>query len=55
MLRRIKWIADLPHIRATGFKTASETRDAIATLVHDLSEIQTSKRKEAIAVFFASV
>ena len=51
MLRRNKWIADPPHIRAMGFKTDSGTRDAADTLVHDLSETQTSKRKEAAAVF----
>ena len=51
MLQRVKWIADSLHIRALGFKPVSGTRDAVATLVHDLSETQTSKRKEAAAVF----
>ena len=55
MLQRIRWIADPPHTRAMGFKPASGTRDAVATLVHDLSQCQTTnlrcKSRKAAAVF----
>ena len=55
MLQRIKWIADPPHTHAMGFKPASGIRDAVATLVHDLSQFQTTnlrcKSRKAAAVF----
>ena len=45
----------LPHTRAMGFKPASGTRDAVASLVHDLSQCQTTslrcKSRKAAAVF----
>ena len=52
MLQRICWIASPHNARSLGFKPASGTRDAIATLVHDLSAAKTSRRKKAAAVFF---
>ena len=51
MLQRIRWIASPHNARSLGFKPASGTRDAIATLVHDLSTAKTSRRKKAAAVF----
>ena len=51
MLQRIRWIASPHNARSLGFKPASGTRDAIATLIHDLSAAKTSKRKKAAAVF----
>ena len=44
MLQRIRWIAAPHHARAMGFKPASGTRDAIATLVHNGS---VKRKKEA--------
>ena len=51
MLQRIRWIASPHNARSLGFKPVSGTRDAIATLVHDLSTAKTSRRKKAAAVF----
>ena len=51
ILQRIRWIAAPHHARAMGFKPASGTRDAIATLVHDLSACKASTRRKAAAVY----
>ena len=52
MLNRISWTATPPDIRAMGFKKASGTRDAISTLIHDLTECRaTRNRNKAAAVF----
>ena len=44
-----------PHTRAMGFKPASGTRDAVASVVHDLSQCQTTslrcKSRKAAAIF----
>ena len=51
ILQRIRWIGAPHHARAMGFKPASGTRDAIATLVHDLSACKASTRRKAAAVY----
>ena len=45
ILHRIRWSADPPHIRATGFKPGSGTRDAISILLNDIS-ISRTRRDE---------
>ena len=50
ILHRIRWSADPPHIRATGFKPGSGTRDAISILLNDIS-ISRTRRKRAAAVY----
>ena len=47
ILHRIRWAANSPHVRATGFKHGSGTRDAISILLHDISTSRTRKRRAA--------
>ena len=47
ILHRIRWAANSPHVRATGFKPGSGTRDAISILLHDISTSRTRKRRAA--------
>ena len=51
MLQRIRWITAPHHARAMGLKPASGTRDAIPTLVHDLSACNSSTRRKAATVY----
>ena len=47
VLHRIRWTINSPHVRATGFKPGSGTRDAISILLHDISTSRTRKRRAA--------
>ena len=51
ILRRLQWIAAPPHTRSMGFKRASGTRDAVSTLIHDLTECRARKRNKCAAIF----
>ena len=53
ILQRIRWIATPPHPRAMGFKPGSGTRDAVATLIHDISEAKhrSARKQQGVAVF----
>ena len=51
ILRRLQWIAAPPHTRFTGFKRASGTRDAVSTLIHDLTECRARKKNKCAAIF----
>ena len=52
MLNRISWTATPPDIRAMGFKKASGTRDAISTLIHDLTKCRAARKKNKSAAVF---
>ena len=41
ILQRIRWSADSPNTRATRFKHGSGTRDAVSSLLHDISSFRT--------------
>ena len=47
ILHRIRWSANPPSVRATGFKPGSGTRDAISVLLHDISTSRTRRRRAA--------
>ena len=48
ILQRIRWSAEPPNTRATGFKPGSGTRDAVSILLHDISSFQTRRRWGAV-------
>ena len=48
ILQRIRWSAEPPNARATGFKPGSGTRDAVSILLHDISSFQTRRRRGAV-------
>ena len=48
LLQRIRWSAEPPNTRATGFKPGSGTRDAVRILLHDISSFQTRRRRGAV-------
>ena len=48
ILQRIRWSAEHPNTRATGFKPGSGTRDAVSILLHDISSFQTRRRRGAV-------
>ena len=50
MLQRTLWIVSPHNARARGFKPALVTRDAFATLVHDMSTAKTCESKKVVAI-----
>ena len=47
ILLRIRWSANPPDVRATGFKPGYGTRVAISILLHDISSSRTRRRRAA--------
>ena len=49
-----RWIATPPHRRAMGFKPGSGTRDAVATLIHNISEAKhrSAHKQKGVAVYW---